>query len=170
MPSGRGLRPKQARFVEEYLIDANDTRAATVAGYSRKTAKQQGARLLTNVDVAAAIAQARVARSERVQITADRVLEEIAAVAFAHMGQYATWSDDKVSLTDSSEVDPRAVAEVSQRMTRYGNNVGIKLHDKLGALEKLGRHLGMWKDKDDAADQALVKAYPDSMMERAPKP
>lgn len=169
MPGGR-LSPRQQRFVEEYLKDLNATQAAIRAGYAPKTADVQGPRLLGNVGVAAAIAEGKRARSERTQISADRVLEEIAAVAFAHMGQYATWHDDKVSLTDSSEVDPRAVSEVSQRMTRYGNNVGIKLHDKLGALEKLGRHLGMWGDKGETDDRALVKAYPDSMMERAPKP
>lgn len=169
MPGGR-LSPRQQRFVEEYLKDLNATQAAIRAGYAPKTADVQGPRLLGNVGVAAAIAEGKRARSERTQISADRVLEEIAAIAFAHMGQYATWHDDRVSLTDSSEVDPRAVSEVSQRMTRYGNNVGIKLHDKLGALEKLGRHLGMWGDKGETDDRALVKAYPDSMMERAPKP
>jgi phage terminase small subunit len=46
---------KHARFVSEYLIDGNATRAAKACGYSRKTAKQQGSRLLTNVDVRAVL-------------------------------------------------------------------------------------------------------------------
>lgn len=131
--------------MDEYIVSLNATQAAIKAGYSQKRASELGWQLLQKPAVAAAIAAAMQARSERTQITADRVLEEIAAIAFAHMGQYATWHDDRVSLRDSSEVDPRAVSEVTQRMTRYGNNVGIKLHDKLGALAKLGEHLGMWK-------------------------
>lgn len=148
------LNPKQARFVEEYLKDLNATRAAKDAGYSARRASELGYQLLQHPTVAAAIQEAKQVRSERTQITADRVLEEIAAIAFAHMGQFATWHDDRVSLIDSSEVDPRAVSEVSQRATRNGNNVGIKLHDKLGALAKLGDHLGMWKKDPQQSDDA----------------
>jgi phage terminase small subunit len=68
------LTPKQQRFVEEYLIDLNATQAAIRAGYSSRTAKQQGQRLLTNADVSAAVTHARAVRSERVKLTADDVL------------------------------------------------------------------------------------------------
>ena len=68
------LTDKQARFVQEYLVDANATQAALRAGYSPGTANQQGARLLVNVGVAQAIAEAQKARSERTGITADDVL------------------------------------------------------------------------------------------------
>ena len=49
------LTPKQQRFVDEYTIDSNATQAAIRAGYSERTARQQGARLVTNVDIAATI-------------------------------------------------------------------------------------------------------------------
>ena len=166
----RGLNEKQALFVREYLVDLNGTQAAIRAGYSPRTAKQQATRLLTNAYVASALTAAQGERADRTQITADDVLREIAAIAFAHMGQYATWNGQTVTLTDSAAVDPRAVSEVKQTVNQFGSNVGIKLHDKLGALEKLGKHLGMWNDKGETDDRALVKAYPDSMMERAPKP
>ncbi len=58
------LTPRQARFVEEYLLDLNATQAAIRAGYSKKTAYSQGERLLRNVEVAAAVAEAKSARSE----------------------------------------------------------------------------------------------------------
>lgn len=170
MPKARGLNPKQRLFVGHYLKSLNATQAAIDAGYSAKNAGKIGPALVGDSRIAAAIQAAMDKRAEKLEITAERVLEEIAAVAFAHMGQYVTWHDDRVSLMDSSEVDPRAVAEVKQTVNQFGNNVGIKLHDKLGALEKLGKHLGMWNDRGDAGGQPLVKAYPDSMMERAPKP
>lgn len=77
------LTPKQARFVDEYLIDLNATQAATRAGYSGKTANEQGARLLANASVTAAITARQAERSERTEITQDRVLEELWAIATA---------------------------------------------------------------------------------------
>jgi phage terminase small subunit len=73
------LTPKQERFINEYLIDLNATQAAIRAGYSKKTSKSQGQRLLTNVDIAAAIARAQGDRTERTNITQDYVLESIVA-------------------------------------------------------------------------------------------
>jgi phage terminase small subunit len=81
---GKGIEMnrKQARFVTEYAIDLNSTKAAIRAGYSKKTAKQQGSRLLTNVDVSGEIQKATQARLRRLEITADKVLQEIAKMAF----------------------------------------------------------------------------------------
>lgn len=69
-----GLSPKQRRFVEEYLVDLNATQAATRAGYSAKTAKQQGQRLLTNADIQAAVSAGQNKRSQRTALTQDIVL------------------------------------------------------------------------------------------------
>ncbi len=79
------LTPKQARFVEEYLIDLNATQAAIRASYSQRTAEQQGARLLRNVKVAAAIQKAQEARSERTRIDQDWVIERLVGVYEASM-------------------------------------------------------------------------------------
>ena len=68
---------KQQCFVEEYLIDLNATQVAIRAGYSEKTANEQGSRLLANVSVAAAIEEAMAERSERTKVTQDYVLETI---------------------------------------------------------------------------------------------
>jgi phage terminase small subunit len=70
---------KHERFVEEYLIDLNATQAAIRPRYSEKTAKSQGQRLLTNVDIAAAFARAQGHRTERTNITQGYVLEGIFA-------------------------------------------------------------------------------------------
>src|ERR1051325_5148365 len=83
----RVLPPRQARFVEEYLVDLNATQDAIRAGYSADNAGKIGPGLVGKTRVAAAMSEAQAARSARTQITADRVLEELAAVAFAHMGQ-----------------------------------------------------------------------------------
>ncbi len=73
----RKLTPKQARFVEEYLIDLNATQAAIRAGYSVKAAHVEGSRLLTNAKVAAAIAVAKQERTEVTKIDAEYVLRKL---------------------------------------------------------------------------------------------
>ncbi len=80
------LTPKQARFVEEYLIDLNATAAAKRAGYSERTAYAQGQRLLKHVEIAAAIQKAQEARSERTRIDQDWVIERLVGVYEASMG------------------------------------------------------------------------------------
>ena len=71
------MNAKQATFVREYLVDLNATQAAIRAGYSRKTAKVQGSRLLTNADVAAAVESGIAARAARVEVKADSVLRDV---------------------------------------------------------------------------------------------
>ena len=80
------MTPKQQRFVEEYLVDLNATQAAIRAGYSEKTARSQGQRLLTNVDIAMAIEAGQTERSERTEVTQDYVLEVIRETIEAHRG------------------------------------------------------------------------------------
>lgn len=147
--AARPLNDRQRRFVAEYLIDLNATKAALRAGYSVKSAPFIGHQLLQKTLIAEAIAQGQAERAERLEITADSVLKELASVAFAHMGQFAKWGGESVSLIDSDKVDPRAVSEVKMSVTRYGTNLGIKLHDKLGALKLLGQHLGMFEPASD---------------------
>jgi phage terminase small subunit len=75
------MTPKQEAFVREYLIDLNATQAAMRAGYSAKTANEQGARLLANVSVRSAIEQAKARRAEESSISAKYVLDSIQRVA-----------------------------------------------------------------------------------------
>ena len=70
------LNDRQQRFVDEYLIDLNGTQAAIRAGYSAKTARQIGQKLLTKVDIQQAISAAQAARQERTELTADEVIRD----------------------------------------------------------------------------------------------
>lgn len=75
------LTPRQHRFIDEYLIDLNATQAAIRAGYSAKTAEQQGPRLLGNVGVAAAIKAAQAKRAEKLELTAASIAKQLIAIA-----------------------------------------------------------------------------------------
>jgi phage terminase small subunit len=74
------MNERQKRFVAYYLKDPNATNAAISAGYSEKTAKQIGARLLTNVDVKAAIADGQAKLAAKLEITAEPNLGGLALV------------------------------------------------------------------------------------------
>lgn len=79
------LTPRQERFVEEYLIDLNATQAAVRAGYSKRTAQEQGSRLLSNVMVQTAVQKRMDARSKRTEITSDAVLGEIMYITMSNL-------------------------------------------------------------------------------------
>ena len=140
------LTEKQKRFVEEYLVDLNATQAAIRAGYSTKTADRIGPELLGKTCVSAAIQKAIAARSERTEITQDAVLRELAAIGFSRATDYATIRGPLVEMTPTdklSDAQKKAVASIEQ-----GNfGIKVKLHDKVKALELLGRHLGMFENK-----------------------
>ena len=78
------LRGKQKLFIQEYLVDLNATKAAVRAGYSKRSARQIGSEILAKPHVKAAIDAALLERSKRTQIAADRVISELAAIAFAN--------------------------------------------------------------------------------------
>lgn len=101
------LTAKQAQFVAEYLIDLNATQAATRAGYSAKTAYSQGQRMLKDVDVAASVAAAMAERAARTEITADRVLRELAKIGFSDIRKAVKWGSRLVErpLDAASEGD-----------------------------------------------------------------
>lgn len=147
------LTDKQKRFVDEYLVDLNATAAAKRAGYSEKTADRIGPELLGKTCVSAAIQAAIKRRQKRVEITQDMVLEELAAIAFANGTDFATITHNGlVRLTPTDEVpEEKKKAVASIKEGQYGTE--IKLHDKVRALELLGKHLGVFDANNGSANE-----------------
>ena len=145
------LTEKQQRFVEEYLIDLNATQAAIRAGYSAKTADQQGSRLLANVKVQQAIAERMAERSKRTGVNQDRVVLELSKIAFLKMTDVV--DRNGAIKQDASEDDLACIESIKYKKSdnEYGGSVEreVKVASKLKALELLGKHLGMWNDKLD---------------------
>lgn len=157
MPSRRAeLTPKQELFIAEYLTDLNATRAAIAAGYSAKTAESQAARLLVNVKVAAVIAEKQGKRLAKLEITADRVLQEIARLAFFDPRKFFNedGSAKQVSELDDDTAMALAGMDVMElfegsgdQKHAYGLMKKFKLVDKGQNLERLGKHLKLFTDK-----------------------
>ncbi len=153
------LTPKQERFCQEYLIDLNATRAAIRAGYSEKTANNQSSRLLVNVGIQNKIAELKSKLSKKTNITAEAVINELAKIAFANVQDYIEEGNLAKDFTKIKRKKAAAIASVkltessgkdwSTKVTEF------KLHDKQAALEKLGRHLGVF-EKDNLQSRIIV--------------
>ena len=164
------LTEKQKIFVNEYLVDLNATRAYKVAYPNVKkddTAAVNGNRLLRNAKVKEYLDERMKEREKRTEITQDKVLEELAAIAFSNGSKYAKVIEEivydengevlldhngnivkqkvvELVLTDElSETDKKAIASIK----RGKNGIEISTCDKVRALELLGKHLGMFKEK-----------------------
>lgn len=142
---------KQEKFCQEYMIDLNATQAAIRAGYSPKTANEQAGRLLVNVSIQNRIAQLQAEQSRRTGISADRVLRELAKVAFANAGDII--DADATLKEDASPDDLAAVQSVRVKVFgQDGVEREIKLADKLKALDLLGRHIGLFSGSANGAE------------------
>ena len=155
------LAEKQATFVQEYLIDLNATQAAIRAGYSPGSAARYAIELLNKTHVAEAIKKAMQERNRRVEISQDRILEELARIAFGDLRDAVTWGKEGVKLKESAELtedQAAAISEVGETVTKEGGSTRIKRHDKVKAIELLMRHKGMLNDKLNLSGELNVSA------------
>ena len=140
------LTDKQKRFCEEYLIDLNATQAAIRAGYKNSNIGRQ---LITKNYVSEYIEKLLKERSKRTEITADRVLAELAAIAFSDRTDIAKIEDGGVvTFTPTDQLDKDAKKTISGiENGKYGTKVTT--YDKVKALELIGKHLGMFTSGAD---------------------
>jgi phage terminase small subunit len=165
------LNPKQRKFVREYLLDLNATQAAIRAGYSRKTAGEIGHRQLKNVEVKKAIQKGMDAKAKRYEISVQRILEELAVVAYSDLKHYVDIDPDTGAIRakgfeNMPEKTSRALKAIKEdrvikedadghKVTVF-DKIRFELHDKLKALELLGKHIGMFTDKVDLSGDMTI--------------
>lgn len=165
------LTAKQRAFVREYLIDLNATQAAIRAGYSEKTSYSIGQENLNKPEIQTAIAAAMKLRSERTDITADKVLRELAKIGFADIRKAIRWHShlineednpdggdvaviktivtNQVEIIASEDIDDDTAAAISEISQNTSGGIKLKLHDKRAALVDIGKHLGMFVEKHE---------------------
>lgn len=159
MTDGKRLTRKQHMFVLEYIVDLNASAAYRRAGFRARgnSAEVNAARLLRNAQVAEAIDKAMAERAARTEITQDRVLRELARIAF--FDPRRAFNDDG-SLKPISEMDDDTAAAIaSLDVAEIGGGEGgvihkLRLADKLRALELIGKHLGMFRDRLEVSGDA----------------
>jgi phage terminase small subunit len=140
------LTARQRRFVEEYLLLGNAAQAALRAGYTANSPRQTANRVMKHPEVAEAIRAGIAARSERTRITADRVLLELARIAFADIGRLADWGPQGLTLKPKEEVSEADRAAILALTKGKGEDAAARLflHNKLKALDSLARHLSLY--------------------------
>lgn len=153
-----GLNDKQRLFCAEYLVDLNGTAAGIRAGYSERTARSIAQELLTKPEVIAKVKTLMDERSQRTQITADRVITEVAHLAFSDLRKLfdargailpiTEWPDDLAAAIASIEVDELFEGTGKDRV-HVGYTKKVKTWDKPKSLDMLGRHLKLWVERHE---------------------
>lgn len=142
-------------FVQEYMVDLNQTQAAIRAGYSPLSASQTASEIMAKPNVRARVDELLAERSRRTGINQDRVIRELARIAFVNAPDFI--DTNTATLRDSASVDDTAVIASVRVKRKEGEDFSeiereIKLADKLKALELLGKHLGMYQNKPATGD------------------
>lgn len=135
--NGNGhLTPKQQRFVVEYLIDLNATRAATAAGYSGRTARAIGCENLTKPYIAAAIANAQSAHEKALEVTQDYVLKNVVEILERCMQRAPVMVKAKVGsgMVQAQDAEGKDIWQFDAK-------------GAIGAVTLLGKHKGMFTDR-----------------------
>lgn len=164
----KNLKPKvsskQKIFIKEYLIDKNATRAAKAAGYSEKTARSQGQRLLTKVDIKALLDRGIDQQCMKLELKADHILRELLRIATADVGLAFDDMGQMKPLSEIPEDVRRAISSLEVHEIFDGQGEGkmaiglarkVKFWDKPRALEMLGRHLKLFVDELKVTSEAI---------------
>jgi phage terminase small subunit len=152
------LTDQQQRFVDAYLADPNLSveEAALIAGYSKSFSASGAYQLVRNPKVAAAIDAEMAKRAARTRVTKDRVIREIASIAFSNIDDYEIDEDGRIGLRDGADVRAMKAVSSMKRTVTYDKDgfpkivTEIKLWDKGQAQDKLARHLNLFKEDQEA--------------------
>lgn len=154
------LNDKQRAFVFEYCVDFNGTQAAIRAGYSSNSAGEQAYDLLKKPQIKGAIATILKARGDSNEVLAQRVRDELTGIAFFDPGEMLDFSGTTVRLRPANQIPRRARKAISSiKVRRYVEGHGddamevevteIRFNSKNDALQQLGKHLGMFIDRQE---------------------
>lgn len=170
-----GLSPKQLCFCNEYLVDFNATQAAIRAGYSKKTAKEQGYKQFTKVHIREKLQELIQKQTVRTQIDADKVIKEISRVALADVRLAFNKDGTLKAIHDIPEDLGRAISGIEVEETYEGTGKDrvwtgyvkkIKFWSKDKQLEVLMRHLGLFKEDNKQVGQTLASAVHEALKEK----
>lgn len=149
------LTPKQEAFAAAIASGESQTAAYRIAypasvNWEDKTIWSRASELAANSKVQGRVAELSAKAAAANEVTVERIVRELAVIAFGNKRAVMTWGPKGVKLKESSELtDDQAaqVAEVKETISSAGGSLSLKTHDKVKALELLGKHVGMFTDK-----------------------
>lgn len=150
---------KHLKFCEEYVVDLNGTQAYIRAGYARKGARVGASVLLAKPNIRAKIAELQEIMRKDTGLTAEMVVRELMKLGFTNFRNYVDPGNGIKDIHDLEEDQSAAIESLTTTVTEsdFGTKtqVKIKLASKADALEKLGRHLGIF-EKDNEQKTGIV--------------
>jgi len=169
------LAPRQAAFIQEYLIDFNGKQAAIRSGYSPRSAETHASWLLRNPKVQAVLEAAMQARAERLRVSADKITVELAKIAFADAKDYVPQPGEELDITRLNSDQTTAIQNiqiediVDARTGDMRRRTRVRLHDKTAALTTLAKSLGMLSEKhivEGSLEHIISQLTPAERLER----
>ncbi len=143
----RVLSKIRRAFCDEYHISGNAQEAAIKAGYSNNKAGHRGCTLLKTPLIMEYLNKLKAKEAKRFEVTADRVIQALAAIAFANIHDF--WEAIAKSKSPSDfrkHLSREQAAAVASVKMSYNGDITLKLHDKLTALQLLGKRFGLFDD------------------------
>jgi phage terminase small subunit len=171
----QGLTPKQRHFAREYLVDLNATQAAIRAGYSPNWADRTAHRLVEKSRVKRYIRELQEERAARVELTADKVVRELALLAFSNVADYQVTDLGNLKVRQSADRGAiRAVSSFKRKVKTVLGEKGapgslaeveseVKLWDKIGALKMLAQHLGIVDKPERLPLEQFLALFPEHL-------
>lgn len=172
MPSP--LSDKQIRFCKEYLVDFNATQAAIRSGYSKKSAKVTGSRMLTNANVQGFLNTQSKKVNTKLEISAERTRLELARVGYQDARQFYNEDGSLKRIVDLDDDAAACIAGMDvEEINAYVDDLKIpigvlkkiKRYDKVKALELLGKIDGIF-EKDNKQKDALIVPLSDNQVDK----
>ena len=164
-------------FCREYIIDLNGTRAAIAAGYSKRTAHAAACRLLSNVKVKKLLAQLTRKHADKLDLSAEKVLAELAKMGFSNMLDYVTVEngDVYIALANMTREQAAAIQEITVDSYIKGRGdegrevkrTRFKLASKIDALALLGKYLKLFTEKIEVTGLEHLSERMDEARRRA---
>lgn len=147
------LTNKQLKFIEQYLIHGNGTKAAIEAGYSENTAHVIASENLNKPKIQEVLndrrSQIRKQLRDSTDITVESLVRELAGVAFTDISEVIQWKDGNLIIVDSEKLDPAIRRGIRTIKQSDQGAITISLHDKINAIEKIAKLLGFIVDKKE---------------------
>lgn len=157
--TGHDLTVEEQLFVRSYVIDRNPVASLRRIGYEEPapTLKRRADRMLANPEVQDAIAVHAKRMMDALEITAEKVNQRVAAIAFFDPGEVMEFDHNGVKMIHSKFWTPEQRANVSSvKMGKEG--IEVKLADRQKALDFLGKQLNLVDDEKELARAAAEAA------------
>jgi phage terminase small subunit len=147
-----GMTVRQAAFAREYAKDLNGAQAAIRAGFSARSARRLATRMIKNPVVVAEVHRRLKRLSVQADVTVDKVLRSLALVAYGDLSSVIRIENGRVVVVDTDALSPDQRAPLAE-ISSTDSGVRVKLHDKVKALELLGKYLAMFTDRHEVTGE-----------------